>query len=1103
MIVTFVSQCQKKSLDITRQVLDAYANRIGERTWQTVITQEGLNAVRSRLAKTARKTTAVSCHRMRGTSRTELVWIVGNRRQFDEFGNVPVNRTQRDLHKEDWEDDWRFLPLLKVLIALAALFHDFGKSWDHFQGMLKNPDNKKKRDPIRHEWISLLLFKALVNGKTDQEWLADTLTLKAMNPKARQAFMKKLLADALPSKADADYPFETGFAQSRLATWVAWLIVTHHKLPRFQWDKSEAIPFSNGNKPVKRQALLECISREMGYIKDFAWVFAEKKDWKFANGLPLLSDPWCKEAARWAGKAQAVLSLLDEAEAVERLLLTLARLALMLGDHHYSSQDKDPQWRSDMQLYANTGKDKEGNRPLKQQLDEHLVKVADAALKIGHLLPAFEKELPRARDVRALRKPSPPAFAWQNKAVQVLATWRKAHALAENGFFAVNMASTGCGKTFANAKVMAALHDDNSLRYNLALGLRTLTLQTGDEYRDKLKLDNTELAVLIGSAAVRFLHEQRQDGQTVGSEDEAETSGSASARSLSEGMEIVYESAVPDERLSTVLRDTKSKSLLYAPVVVSTIDHLMPATEGVNGGKHILPTLRLMSADLVIDEVDDFDQQDLPAIARLVHLSGMLGRKVMISSATIPPAIAEGLFHAYQQGWKLFAASRQRKAGVTAFWLDEFGNNVQRVTDEEGFRSAHQAFVGKRLKALARETQVRRKARVLPLSREGVQTEDLQQYWFQQVLNSAISLHRQYGVADQTTGKRLSVGVVRVANVDPCINLSRYLLGCDLPEDVEIRVMPYHSRQVLLLRSEQEKHLDSVLNRKQNRQPQDNLLIKRHLQHCTKPNLIFILVATPVEEVGRDHDLDWAVIEPSSLRSIIQMAGRVMRHRVVSGLVGANLLLMEYNLKGFVGQQKVVFQQPGYESSRYPLATHRLTDLLDTQALAERVDAAPRIQCADTLQPTTSLSDLEHQVLQEIMTKADFTPRTVQGWTQGAFYLTSLAQQVTRFRDSEQDEAYKLHIEEGALVLRQPIKEGVQGKQAHNLHIETLEPELRGRLWLTLDYPALIEEQRRTLGYSTRRTCEFLGEIRLPDKEGEQHFVFIPELGFQRQRKGA
>lgn len=1006
----------------------------------------------------------------------------------------------QDLNKDNQGDDWRLLPVVHVLIALAALFHDFGKAWDHFQGMLKKPNNKKKRDPIRHEWISLLLFRALVNGKTDQVWLADVAALQAMDAKARQAFMKKLLADASPSKAGQDYPFETGFAQSRLATWGAWLIVTHHQLPRFQQDKEHY--FDNGRKPAKRQELLECISREMGYTKDFAWVFSEKKDWKFTNGLPLLSDPWCKDAACWAGKAQAVLGLLDEAEAVERLLLTLARLALMLGDHHYSSQSKDPQWCSDSKLFANTDKaDADGNRPLKQQLDEHLVKVADAALTMGHLLPAFEKELPRALDVQALGEPSPPAFAWQNKAVQALAEWRKTHVMSEHGFFAVNMASTGCGKTFANAKVMAALHDDNSLRYNLALGLRTLTLQTGDEYRTKLHLSDTELAVLIGSAAVRFLHAQRQHEQMAGGEDEEEIAGSASARSLSEGLEIVYECAVPDERLSTVLRDSKSKSLLYAPVVVSTIDHLMPATEGVNGGKHILPTLRLMSADLVIDEVDDFDQQDLPAIARLVHLSGMLGRKVMISSATIPPAIAEGLFHAYQQGWQLFAKSRQRKAGVTAFWLDEFGNQVQTVTDESGFRSAHQVFVSKRLKALARETQVKRKARVLPLSREGIKPEDLPQHWFQQVLGSAISLHRQHGFEDQATGKRLSIGVVRVANVDPCINLTRYLLGCELPDDVEIQVMPYHSRQVLLLRSEQEKHLDSVLNRKQSRQPQDNLLIKQHVQHCTKPNLIFILVATPVEEVGRDHDLDWAVIEPSSLRSIIQMAGRVMRHRVVSGLVGANLLLMEYNLKGFVGQQAQVFRQPGYESARYPLASHSLNDLLDTHALAERVDAAPRIQCAENLQPTTSLSDLEHKVLQDIMTKADFTPRTVQGWTQGAFYLSSLVQQVTRFRDADQDETYKLHIEDGdELVLRKPLEAGVQGKQARNVQVETLEPTLRGRLWLSLDYPTLIEEQRRTLGYSTRRTCEFLGEIRLPDKEGEQQFVFIPELGFQRRR---
>ncbi len=41
MMVTFVSQYEKKALNKTRTVLDAFANRIGNRTWQTVITIEG------------------------------------------------------------------------------------------------------------------------------------------------------------------------------------------------------------------------------------------------------------------------------------------------------------------------------------------------------------------------------------------------------------------------------------------------------------------------------------------------------------------------------------------------------------------------------------------------------------------------------------------------------------------------------------------------------------------------------------------------------------------------------------------------------------------------------------------------------------------------------------------------------------------------------------------------------------------------------------------------------------------------------------------------------------------------------------------------------
>ncbi|MCB1756634.1 MAG: CRISPR-associated endonuclease Cas3'' [Gammaproteobacteria bacterium] len=95
MMVTFISQCEKKALPKTRRVLDAFANRIGDRTWQTVITNEGLQAVKKLLRRTASKNTAVSCHWIRSRSRTELHWIVGNQDKFNTEGYVPVNYTNQ------------------------------------------------------------------------------------------------------------------------------------------------------------------------------------------------------------------------------------------------------------------------------------------------------------------------------------------------------------------------------------------------------------------------------------------------------------------------------------------------------------------------------------------------------------------------------------------------------------------------------------------------------------------------------------------------------------------------------------------------------------------------------------------------------------------------------------------------------------------------------------------------------------------------------------------------------------------------------------------------------------------------------------------------
>ena len=1114
MIVTFISQCEKKALDRTRRVLDAFSERIGSRTWQTVITYEGLNAVKKLLKKTATKNTAVACHRIRGQRHFELEWIVGNRNKFNETGRVPVNYTQKDILNSQWENDWRFLPLIKALAALAALFHDWGKASGWFQSKLNNISQKFIGDPIRHEWISCILFCVLVQNKTDEEWLT-----VLENGEIDEAFLSERIKNQLNEKQKNR--FEN---LSPLADIIIWLILTHHRLPL-----TDEYGNWKNEKALSMKIVLNRITPCWGYRNKY-----DEKEYQrnlknccsFNKGFPSRSPQWSKQMKKWAGKAKACLPFLNEVipEGAIRPIIFYARMCLMLGDYSYSSQDMDAGWNGTLELYANT--DPVTGKP-KQKLDEHLLGVMKSALTIAHLLPLYENEPARAYDTKSLKKKSHGRFIWQDKAVDKINSWKKNSEGKKNprgcyGFFAVNAAGTGCGKTIANAKVMRALSGDGeSLRYILAVGLRTLTLQTGDEYRARIGLDGSEIAVLIGSKAVSELHSLDKLAADNGKEADEAYFGSESREALLDE-DVEYESSILENELFTILKKKQEKAFYHAPVLVCTIDHIMAAVETRRGGRYMLPALRLMSSDIVIDEIDDFSGDDLVAIGRLIHLAGMLGRKVMISSATIPPDLAEGYFNAYQRGWRLFSKIRNAANSIGCAWIDEFGAKVETIYENDAavfnltFRHHHEKFINKRISELNKQ-EPRRKGVVIDCSElypddrgePAHEYDSREKAYFEKIKHAVMDLHNRHHTIDEKSGKRVSFGVVRIANIEPCIESFEYLMNAAWPESVAPRLMAYHSRQVLLLRSGQERHLDEVLKRKEKKGETpaafENLVIRRHLNGCAASDVIFIVVASPVEEIGRDHDFDWAVVEPSSYRSLIQLSGRILRHREICPR-SPNVAVMQYCLKALkCGIGRPAYCRPGYEESNlFMLATHDIRKLMDEAALAERIDATPRIRRVEPLCPGARFADQEHFVMEKLLTSyQEAGPESLQGWLDQYWWMTALPQKLRPFRKTTPEEKLFLRYKNDAIDFIQKDDRGnaervggVYEIQFDNTHDETHE-----RLWLKRDYKELLFTYfGKEEWLSPEKASLRYGEISLPVYDYPQAgFVYSDQYGLKKR----
>jgi len=455
---------------------------------------------------------------------------------------------------------------------------------------------------------------------------------------------------------------------------------------------------------------------------------------------------------------------------------------------------------------------------------------------------------------------------------------------AAGGFFAALIAGTGAGKTRGAATILsaAALNDfeesRRGIRYNLALPLRTLASQSGREYIDELGFSQTDVTTMIGG------HQANWIAGHAGSADPAEHTGSEDRFSEApliedvdlDGLSLSLSALGQDldrrlplhlEMLCGAARGTPLERFLSTPILSATIDHFMPAASPERG-YHLAATHRIMTSDLVIDEIDLLSEEDISAVKRLVRVAGLGGRRVVMMSATLSADVAQDFYEVYCHAYAISAEMNGVPPHVHFLCAGDapgaLSTSLTANSFAEGF-SACKTVLGDALSA----GPIIHMAEILPRARDWADQVDI-------IRRMAKVMHERHSV--NIDGVRVSVGLVRMTRIKHlqslCVALASEGDGC--------HYVIVHSGMPRLQRENIERELYKALCRKgESANAGLSVFLRRRCPQdmVVGQDIRIIVLASPVIETGNDVDFDWLITDPSSTRSIIHVAGRVNRHR--------------------------------------------------------------------------------------------------------------------------------------------------------------------------------------------------------------------------------
>ncbi|MDH2484377.1 type I-F CRISPR-associated helicase Cas3f [Acinetobacter baumannii] len=904
MHVFLISACEKRALKKTRAILDSYAIRTGHSSWQAPMTMDGLKEIRSALKKVATRQTAVAAYINFGVRRMKLAWVVGAKHKFAHDGAYPVASTKKQ-QKLLMLDEW--VKASSLLAGAAGDMHDIGKASQHFQKKL-SPEmgGQKIRDDIRHEWLSLKLLQQL--RKNGWDW---QLAWKNLG----KGLEKFTLGDR--------HEIEQGI-QNELEA-VDYLVVTHHGLLGVE----EALK----NDPL---ALPH-------YENHVRTLVPSREQMSCAGELP---DSIFKSHQK---RMQRLTALIPKQKTDQLLywkaLALHSRAALIHADHIVSAQQYSLQKPENVSLFANTKLktiDQDKKAKLQDQpLEWHLHQVGDRASRIAvQMMTDLSLSGLSEQTVEYICQPTThPRFQWQNIAANALQKNIQKH--PETPALVFNIAGTGSGKTRMNLRAACTLRPDDP-RIAIALNLRSLTLQTGHALKTSMNLSEDEIAVIIGDTVTQTLFDQSKEKIEFVDEDENHPEPIFDAWGEDCDLPEWLHPLFTVEKNGHKVLDQKETTILASPLLVSTIDYLIAAGEPHRQGHHVKALLRVVSSDLILDEVDGYEPKALIAVLRLVQLAAMYGRNVICSSATLSLTVAKTIHRAFESGMQMRAALYgTEKKSIIAIIDNELKPQVwlERSNQKSEFNTNYQKHLDNlQVHLLSKPTH--RLAQLLSLPETTVLS------WKQSVLEGVKQLHQEYAWNFKKTEKKISLGLIRVANIKHAIRLAQFLSD-HLPE---AKIACYHANDWLISRFYKEQRLDQLLTRHKdgkkrktgNEQIEQDDEIIDLIQKSNSLNIPFIVIATPVEEVGRDHDFDWAIIDASSVQSIVQTAGRVNRHRLEK-VQQPNIMIPQWNyrycerrdiekLKQQSKQRRPVFVYPGYEgygsSVTSTYSSHDLSELL-------------------------------------------------------------------------------------------------------------------------------------------------------------------------------